>query len=176
MEPKLRHLLAQVLCEKTHQIDDIFRLSREPRAQRGILRRNADRAGIQVANAHHHAADGDERQRCKAELLRAEQRGDGDVLAGHELSVCFHADTSAQAVCNQCLVRLRKAKFPGQPRMLNARARARACSSVVAGDQDDVRSPLCHTGGNRSDARFGNKLDVDPRVRVCVLKVEDQLR
>ena len=45
-------------------------------AQLRILRGDADRAGVQVADAHHDAADRDERRGGEAEFLGAEQRGD----------------------------------------------------------------------------------------------------
>jgi hypothetical protein len=65
----------------------VLRLAGELRAQLRILRGDADRAGVQVADAHHDAAQRDERRGGEAELLGAEQRGDGHVAAGLELAV-----------------------------------------------------------------------------------------
>ena len=63
----------------------------EARAQDRVLRGDADRAGIQVALAHHDAAHGDERRGGEAEFFGAEQRGDDDVAAGLQLAVGLHA-------------------------------------------------------------------------------------
>ena len=73
-------------------------------------------------------------------------------------------------------MRFRKTQLPGQTRVLNARARARAGAAVVAGDQNHVRAALGNARGNGADAGLRNELDVDPRVRIGVLEIEDQLR
>jgi len=44
------------------------------------LRGDADRAGVEVALAHHDATERDERRRGETELLSAQQTGDGNVL------------------------------------------------------------------------------------------------
>ena len=84
----------------------------------GILRRDADRAGVEVADAHHDAAHDDERRRREAELLGAQQRGDDDVAAGLQLAVDLHDDAIAQLVQHQHLLRL------GEPELPRARRRA----------------------------------------------------
>ena len=84
----------------------------ELRAQRRILRGDAHRAGVQVALAHHDAAHGDQRRGGEAELLGAQQRGDGDVAAGLQLAVGLHADAAAQIVHHQHLLRFGEAQLP----------------------------------------------------------------
>ena len=103
------------------------------RAKRGILRRDADGACVEVAYAHHHAADGDQRQRRKPELLSTEQCCDGNIPPRHQFAVGFYAHPAPKSVGNQRLVRFCKPQFPGKPRVLDARARASARSAVVSG-------------------------------------------
>jgi hypothetical protein len=66
-------------------------LAGEARAQHRVLRRDADRAGVEVALAHHDAARRDQRRGGEAELVRAQQRADGDVAAGAQAAVDLHA-------------------------------------------------------------------------------------
>ena len=77
-----------------------------------VLRRDADRAGVEVTDAHHDAARHDERCGGEAELLGPEQGGDDDVAAGLQLTVGLQHDAAAQAVGGQGLVRLGEARAP----------------------------------------------------------------
>ena len=60
--------------------------------------------------------------------------------------------------------------------MLERRQRRGAGAAVVAGDQHDVGVRLRDPGGDRADADLGDQLHVDPRLRVGVLQVVDELR
>ena len=104
----LAHLLGDVLEEGL----DELRLAREPLPQLGILRRDADRAGVEVADPHHDAAADDQRRGGEAELLRAEQGGDDDVTPGLELAVDLDDDPVAQPVEQQRLLGLGQAELP----------------------------------------------------------------
>ena len=90
----------------------------EALAQLGVLRGDADRARVEVADPHHHAARHHQRRGGEAELLGAEQRADDDVAAGLQLAVDLHDDAVAQAVEQQRLLGL------GQTRAPTARRRA----------------------------------------------------
>ena len=124
-EAELRHDLAQFLGDEAHEVHDVLGLARELLAQPRILRRDADGAGVQVADAHHDAARGDQRRGGEAEFLGAEQRGDHDVAAGLQLAVGLDRDAAAQIVQHQRLVRLGEAEFPRQARVLDATSAAR---------------------------------------------------
>ena len=73
-KPELRHQLAHFLGDEAEEVLDVLRLARELLAQLRILRRDADRTGVEMADAHHHAAQHDQRRRRESELLGAEQR------------------------------------------------------------------------------------------------------
>ena len=141
----------------------------------GILRRDARRAGVQVADAHHDAAGGDQRRGGEAELLGAEQRGDHDVAAGLQLAVGLDGDAAAQVVEDERLVGLGQAELPGQARVRDRGLRRGARAAVVAADEHDVGVRLGDAGGDRADADLGDQLHADARVAVAVLQVVDQL-
>ena len=112
LEAKLGHVLAHLLRDKEEEVDDVLGRAGEARAEHGVLRGDADSAGVEVAFAHHDAAHGDERHGGETEFLGAEQGGDYHVAAGLELAVGLHADAAAQVVEHQHLLRLCEAEFP----------------------------------------------------------------
>ena len=136
----------------------------EARAQHRVLRGDAHRAGIQVALAHHDAAHGDQRHGGKAELLRAQQRGDHHIAAGLQLAVGLHLDAAAQIVEQQHLLRLGQAKFPGQPGVLDGTERRSAGAAVVAGDEHHIGMRLGDARSHRAHAHFRDQLDGDARL------------
>jgi hypothetical protein len=107
---------------------------------------------VEVADAHHDAAQHHQRRRREAELLGAQQRGDDDVTARLELAVRLDRDAAAQVVQHQHLLRLRQAELPGHARVLDARQRRRAGAAVVATDQHHVGVRLRDARGDRPDA------------------------
>ena len=175
-EAELGHVLAHLLGDEEEEVDHVLGLAREARAQHRVLGGDAHRAGIQVALAHHDAAHGDQRHGGKAELLRAEQRGDHHVAAGLQLAVGLHPDAAAQIVEQQHLLRFGQAEFPGQPGVLDGAERRSAGAAVVAGDEHHIGMSLGDARGDRADADFRDQLDGDARLRIDVLQVVDQLR
>ncbi len=122
-EPELRHQLAHFLGDEAEEVLDHLRRAAELLAQLRILRRDAHRARVQVADAHHDAAEHHERSGREAELLGPEQRADHDVATGLHLSVDLHDDPVAQLVEHEHLLRLRQPQFPRQAGVLEARQR-----------------------------------------------------
>ncbi len=88
-------------------------------AQLRILRRDADRTGVEVTLAHHDAAHGDQRRGAETDLLGAEQRGDDHVAAGLHLTVRLQDDTASKVVHDERLVRLGDAELPRQAGVLD---------------------------------------------------------
>ena len=115
-EAELGHDFAQFLRDEPHEIHDVLRVAGEPLAQLRVLRGHADRTGVQMANAHHDAAEHDERRGGKTKFLRAEQRGDGHVAARLHLAVGLDVNAAAEIVQHQRLVRLGHAEFPRRAR------------------------------------------------------------
>ncbi len=174
--PSCGHDRPRFLGDEEEEVDDVLGAALEPRAQHRVLRRDADRAGVEVALPHHDAAFGDQRRGREAELVGAEQRADDDVAAGLHLAVGLDADAAAQAVEHQRLLRLGEAELPRRAGMLDRAPRRCAGAAVVAGDHDVVGLRLGDAGGDRADADLGDELDADARLLVRVLQVVDQLR
>ena len=76
------------------------------------LRRDSDRAGVDVAGPHHQAALGEQECGAEAVLVGAEESRDDDVAAGLEAAVDTHAHAAAQAVGNERLLGLGEAELP----------------------------------------------------------------
>ncbi len=113
-EPHLGHDFPHVLRDEAHEIHDVLRLAAKVRAQPRILGRNAHRAGVQMTDAHHHAAHRDQRRRCEAEFLGTEQCGDHHVATGLELTIGLDDDARTQIVQHQSLMCFSQAQFPWQ--------------------------------------------------------------
>ena len=174
-EPERRQQLAHLLGDELEEVDDELGLAREALAQHRVLGGHADRAGVEVADPHHHAARHDERGGGEAELLGAEQGGDHHVAPGLHLPVGLHHDAVPQAVEEQRLLRLGQAQLPRRAGVLQRRERRRPGAAVVARDEHDVGVGLRHAGRHRADADLGHQLHVDAGARVGVLQVVDEL-
>ena len=175
-DAQLRHDLAHLFSDEEEVVDHVFGLAGELGAQHRILRGHADRAGVEVALAHHDAAFDHQRRGGEAEFVGAQQRADGDVAAGLHLAVGLHADAATQAVQHQRLLRFGQADFPRRAGVLDRRPRRRARAAVVPGDHHVVALALGHAGGDGADPDLGHQLDADVAVRRHVLQVVDQLR
>ena len=169
------HQLAHLFGDELEERLDELRLAGEALAQLGVLGGHTDRAGVEVADAHHDAARHDERGGGEAELLGAEQGGDDDVTTRLQLAIGLHDDAVAQPVEQQRLLRLGEAELPRAAGVLERRQRAGARAAVVAGDQHDVCFRLADSGRNGADSDLGDELDVHARRRVGVLEIVDQL-
>ena len=86
-----RHQRAHFLGDEEEEVDDVLGLADEALAQHRVLRGDADRAGVEMALAHHDAAGGDQRRGGEAEFVGAEQRADDDVASGAHAAVDLHA-------------------------------------------------------------------------------------
>jgi hypothetical protein len=144
-------------------------------AQRRVLRGHAHGAGVQVADAHHDAAQRHQRRRGKTELFGPQQGGNENIAPRFELAVRFQAHAGAQAVEHEGLVGFGQPQLPGQPACLMLVWGDAPRAAVVAADEDDVGLAFGHPGGHRAHAHFGDQLDVDAGLGIGVFQVVDQL-
>ena len=133
-------------------------LALEALAQLRVLGGHPDRAGVEVADAHHHAAERDQRRGREAELVGAEDRRHRHVAAGAHLAVDLHEDARAQVVAEQRLLGLGEADLPRDAGVLDRGLRRGAGAAVVAGDHHVVGVRLGHAGGHRAHADLGHEL------------------
>ena len=75
------HDFPHFLGDEEEEVDDVLGLAGEALAQHRVLGGDADRAGVEVALAHHDAAGRDQRRGGEAEFVGAEKRTDHDVAA-----------------------------------------------------------------------------------------------
>ncbi len=160
---------------KRMKLTDVLGFAGELLAELRVLGGHADRAGVQVADAHHHAAQGHQRSGGEAELLGPEQSADDHVAAGLELTVHLDHDPAAQVVEQQCLLSLGQSQLPRRPGVLDARERRRPGAAVVPADQDHVGVRLGDARGDGADSDLGHQLDADAGLGIGVLEVVDQL-
>ncbi len=170
-----RQVLANFLRDELEEVDHELGLAREALPQLRILGGDAHRTRIQMADAHHHAAADDQRSAGEAELLGAEQRGDHHVAPGLELAVALHDDAVAQAVLEECLLRLGDTELPRGARVLDRRQRRGAGATVVSGDEHHVTARLGHARGDGADADLGDQFYVDACARIGIFQVVDEL-
>ena len=154
----------------------MLRRAGELGAQHRVLRRDAHGAGIEVALAHHDAAERDQRGRREAELLRPQERRDGDIPARLELPVGLQHDARSQVVHHQRLVRLGDAEFPRHAGVLDGGKRRCAGAPGVAGDHQVVRTRLRDPRRDGADTDLCAEFHADASLGVRVLQVVDELR
>ncbi len=145
-------------------------------AQHGVLRRDADRARVEVALVRVDASERDQQRRAEAEHVGAEHRGDDHVAARLEAAVDAQCDAAAQTVRDQRVVRLDEAELPRQAGVLDGAERRSARAAVVARDVHDVRARLRDAACDVADAGLRDQLHRDLRLRVRAAQVVDQLR
>ena len=99
-DTELTHIFTQLLCNKSHKVNDIFRFSGKTLTKLRILGCDTNRAGIQVADTHHDASHGYKRSGCKTEFFRTKDGCNGNITAAHQFSVCLDPDLVTKAVHN----------------------------------------------------------------------------
>ena len=147
----------------------------ETLAQHRILGRDPDRAGVEVALAHHHAARRDQRRGGEAEFVGADERADDDVAPGAYAAVDLHRDARAQPVHHQRLMGLGEPDLPGRARVLDRGQRRSAGAALEAGDRHMVGLALGDARRHRADADLGDQLHRNVGLRVDVLEIENEL-
>ena len=154
-----------------HKVDDILRFALKVTAQLRVLGSDAHRTGIQIADAHHNAAQSDQRRSGKAELFGTQQGGDDHVASGHQLTVGFQSHTVAQVVEQQRLMGLHQSQLPGQSGVVDTGAGGSTCTAVVAGDQHYIGTGFNDACGNGADANLRNQLDADFGTGIGVFQI-----
>ena len=118
-KPELGHVLPDFLRDEPEEVHDELGLPGEVLAQLRVLGGDAHRAGVQMADTHHHAARDDERRCREAEFPGAHQGRDDDVAPGLQLAVNLHHDAIAEPVQHEHLLRLGEPELPGNAPVLD---------------------------------------------------------
>src|SRR5262249_12946531 len=174
-ESQMGHQLAHFLSYECHEGHYIVRITGKSRTKRGVLSSYAYRAGVQMANAHHHAAHCDKGRRRKPELFGSEQRSDHHVAAGFELAVNLDGDAAAKIVQHQDLVRFSEPEFPWDSCVCDAGQWRGSGATVVPADQDNIRVSFGDSSRNGSHADFSNQFDAYAGVVVRAFEIVNEL-
>ena len=150
-EAELRHNGAHLFGNKEEEIDDVFRLTGELGAQGRVLRGDSHGTGVEVALAHHDAAEGHQRHGGKAEFFRTQQRGNGDIAAGLQFAVRLNPDAAAQVIHYQNLLGFGEAQFPGRARVFQRGQRGCPGAAVMSTDENHVGMGF---GNTRRDGSY----------------------
>ena len=170
------HDFAHFLGDEVHEVDHMLRITSELGTQFGILCCDADRTGVHLADAHHDAADRDQRGGGKAKFFRSQKSSNDDIATSFKLTVGFDGDAAAQIIQQERLVGFGDTEFPRQACIFDGGLWGGARTAIVPTDQDHVCVTFRHTCRNRAHPNFGDELDVDACITVGVLQVEDELR
>ena len=95
---------------------------------------------------------------------------------GLQLAVSLHADAAAQIVHQQNLLSFRQAKLPRNSGVLNRAQWRRAGSAAVSADQHHIGVSFGDSRRDRAHSDLRHQLHRDPRLRIHVFQVVDQLR
>ena len=158
-DPQPGHDLPGLVGHQEEVVHDVLGGALEAPSQLRVLRGDADRAGVEVADPHHDAAGGDQGGGGETHVLGAEQAGHDDVAARLHLAVDLDGDAGAQPVADQRLLRLGQAQLPGDAGRLDRAERRRPGAALVAGDDDMVGAGLGHPGGDGAHTDLGHELD-----------------
>ena len=151
---ELAHIFTQLLRDKSHKVNDIFRLSCKTLTKLGILGCNTNRTGIQVADTHHDTSHGYKRSGCKTEFFRTKDGCNGNITAAHQFSVCLDPDLVTKSVHNQGLMGFCKTKLPRKTGIVNGGLRSSTRTTVITGNQDDLCTGLGNTCCDRTNTCF----------------------
>ncbi len=158
-----------------HEIHHILRLAPETFAQFRVLGGNAHRAGVQVADPHHHTAHGHQGRCGKAKFLCPQHTGDHHVTARHQLAVRLQYHLVPQPVHNQGLMGLRHPQFPGKASVVDGISRRRPGAAVKGGHQYHLGPGLGHACRHGSHPGLAHQLHGNPRPGVGIFQIIDQL-
>src|SRR5258706_1620069 len=175
-EAELGHDFAEFFGDEEHVVDDVLGLALEFFAELGVLRGDANGAGVEVADAHHDAAGSDEGSGGEADFFSAEQHGDGDVAAGFDLAVGLEDDAAAEVVHHQDLLGFGQAEFPGDAGVFDGGEWRSAGAAAVAGNQNVIGLGFGDAGGDGADADFTHEFHGDARLRIGVFQIVNELR
>ena len=161
---RARHVFAHFLGDEEEEVDDVLRLALEARAQHRVLRRDADRAGVEMALAHHRCSRprSAARWRSRTRRRRAARRSRRRARCGCRRRPAPRCGRASRLRTSVWWVSARPIS-QGQPACLIEVSGRRAGAALEARDGDVVGARLGDARGDRADADFGHQLDARHR-------------
>ena len=169
------HNLPQFLRHHEEIVHQMLRPAGEFLAQFRVLGGDAHRTGVEMAFAHHYAAQAHKGRGGETELLGPQQDGDGQIPPGFELAVGLQHHPRAQVVLHQSLMGFGQAQLPGHTGVFDGGEGGGAGAAVMTGDNQMIRPRLGDAGGYGAHAYLRAEFDADAGVWVGVLQVVNEL-
>ena len=119
-QTELRQQLPHVLSKPQEIRDNVLRFASEFGAQFKTLSSNTRWTSIQMTLPRHVAAERYQGSRSKSELLRSQQSGDHNIPGSTQSTINPQANTAAETVAHQRLLRFSQSELPGRACMLDA--------------------------------------------------------
>src|SRR5699024_9801400 len=136
------------LGQESEEVHQILAASAEALAQFFVLCRHPYGAGVLVTFAHHYATQYDQGAGGETEFFGSEHCHQYDVTACFELSVHFQHHLSAQAVQQQCLLRIAQTEFGRDTCIADGLCRRSSRTTLCTRDDCQIGLCLCHSGCN----------------------------
>ena len=107
----LAEIFAHLLGEEGEEVHHVLRTTLEVLAQLRILCGYTHRTGISITLTHHHAAQHNQRQCAKRELVGSQHGHDDHILGSLQLTIRLQANLVAQTIHHECLLCLCQSDF-----------------------------------------------------------------
>ena len=170
------HIFSHFLSNKVHEIHYVFRFACKTFSQFRILGGNTHRAGIQIADTHHHTAHGNQRSSCETEFFCTQKGCNHHITACHQLAIGFNNDFITKIIHDQCLMGFCKTQLPGKSCIKYGTSGSCTGTAVKTGNQDNLCTCFGNTCCYRSDTGFGNQFYGNTGTSVGIFQIIDQLR
>mmetsp|Transcript_41654 Transcript_41654/g.70793 ORF Transcript_41654/g.70793 Transcript_41654/m.70793 type:complete len:480 (-) Transcript_41654:2701-4140(-) len=174
--PEARHVLTHLFREEPEEVHNVLGFAAELFAEFRVLGGDADGAGVEVALAHHDAAQRDQGRGGKAKLFGPEQRSHHHIATILELPVRLEADPGPEPVEHKSLVRLGQPQLPRQARPFHPSPRCGPRAAVAPGNGHVVGLGFCHPRRHHAHPHLGHELHAHVTQGLRVLQVVDELR
>ncbi len=100
--------------DESHEVDGVGGISGIGGTEFGVLGGDSGGTGIEMPDAHHNTAEGDEGSGGESEFFGTQEGCYGDVSSGFELSIGFDDDAAAEVIQDEGLMGFGESEFPGQ--------------------------------------------------------------
>ena len=140
-----------------------------------ILGTHPHRTSIGMTLTNHQTAQCQQRRGANTEFLGSQHRGNNDVSTSPDTPVSAQRYPLAEPVERKHLMGFCQAKLQRTTRELDRGQGCSTCSADRAGNIDDVSICLGHAGSDGANAGRGDQFHPDPRLRIDLFEVVDQL-
>ena len=141
-----------------------------------VLGRDAGGTVVQMTDTQVLTTQGHHWCGAETEAFGAQNSALDHIQAGLDTAIGLQADLAPQVVGAQRLLGFTQAQFPGRAGVTDRGQRAGRCTTVVAGNRNQVRVGFRHTGSDGAYPRLRYQFHRNQRTWIDLFEIEDQLR